>query len=501
MEKREQWGSRAGFILAAIGSAVGLGNIWRYPYVAYENGGGAFLIPYLFALLTTGITILILEYAIGYRKKGSPPSAFFRLSQRFEWLGWWQMICSFVVLTYYIVVVSWSFSFAYFSFGLKWGDHTERFMLNHYLKYSEVNGDIWNIGGINGSILIVLTAIWLFVFFVLFRGVKKGIEKANKLLLPLLILMLFVITIRGITLPGAEIGLNTLFEPNWIKIADPQVWLNAYGQIFFSLSIGYGVMITYSSYLPKRSDLSNNALIVAFTNSSVEFLAAIAVFGALGFLATINGVQVEEVVQSGIVLAFVIFPQIINQLPAFNEWFGLFFFGSLFVAGITSVISMAEVCVSALQDKFALSRHQAVSWIIGGGFVCSILYTTNAGLGYLDLVDRFINNYSVILAGLLEVMILGWVFKLSVFREFVNNRSDLKIGVWWDFCIKVITPSVLLFMLVYNLYQELFVSPYGNGAYTTGQLILFGWSVVIAVIVFAFLLSRIGWINRERFDR
>ena len=502
MEKqREQWGSRTGFVLAAIGSAVGLGNIWRYPYIAYENGGGAFLIPYLFALLTAGIAILILEYAIGHRKQGSAPYSFFRISAKMEWLGWWQTFISFVILTYYVVIVSWALSFAYFSIGLKWGNNTESFMLEKYLKFAGVSENIWQIGGINWPILLIVTLIWLVVFFVLYKGIKNGIERANKILLPLLAIMLVIITIRAITLPGAAIGLNALLEPNWSKIADPQVWINAYGQIFFSLSIGFGIMITYSSYLPKRSDLSNNAFIAAFSNSSVEFLAAIAVFGALGFLATSQGVPVEDVVQSGVVLAFVVFPQIINQLPAFNDLFGLLFFGSLFIAGFTSLISIAEVCVAAVQDKFRLTRNQAVSWITGVGFVFSLLYTTYAGLGYLDIVDRFINNYGIVLAGLVEIIALGWFFKLSVYRDHVNLVSDIRIGYWWDVCLKVITPIVLIVMTGYNLYQEFFVSPYGDGAYTTGQLFTFGWLLSIVVIVLSFFVQRIRWKNEERFEQ
>lgn len=501
MEKREQWGSRTGFVLAAIGSAVGLGNIWRYPYIAYENGGGAFIIPYLFALLTAGIAILILEYAIGHRMRGSAPYSFFRLSTKMEWLGWWQTLISFVIMTYYVVVVSWALSFAYFSFGLQWGRDTEGFMLDQFLKFSGASENIWRVGGINWSILVTVTLIWGLTFLVLYKGIKGGIEKANKILLPFLAILLIVITIRGITLPGAEVGLNALLEPNWQRLTDPQVWIHAYGQIFFSLSIGFGIMITYASYLPKRSDLSNNAFIVAFANSSVEFLAAIAVFGALGFLAVSQGGSVENVVQSGIVLAFVVFPQIINQLPAFNDIFGLCFFGSLFIAGLTSLISIAEVCVAAVQDKFRLTRKQAVSWIIGFGYLISLIYTTYAGLGYLDIVDRFINNYGIVLAGFVEIVVLSWIFKLSVYRDHVNLVSDIQIRYWWDACLKVITPLVLLVMTGYNLYQEFFVSPYGDGAYTTGQLITFGWSVSIAVLLLGFLLQRIRWKDEGRTEK
>lgn len=501
LEKREQWGTRTGFVLAAIGSAVGLGNIWRYPYIAYENGGGAFLIPYLFALLTAGISILVLEYAIGQKMRGSSPLSFRRLSKKWEWMGWWQTAIAFVILTYYIVIIGWAISFTYFSFGKQWGNETETFMLEQYLQFTSVSDNIWKIGGINWTVFGVVTLAWVITYFIMYRGIRKGIEKASKVLLPLLLVMLIIITIRGVTLPGAQLGLNALLEPNWSAMKDPKVWINAYGQIFFSLSIAFGIMITYASYLPKRSDLSNNAFIAAFTNSSVEFTAALAVFGALGFLAHSQGVPVEDVVSSGIVLAFIVFPEIINQLPAFGELFGIVFFGVLSIAGLTSVISIAEVCVSAVMEKFDLTRRKAVSYVCGLGFIGSVLYSTNAGMGYLDIVDGFINNYGIVLAGLIEIILLGWFFKLSTLRDHVNQLSDIKIGAWWVFSLKYLTPLVLIGMTGYNLYQELFVEHYGGGAYTLSQLVTFGWSVAFAVLILGFLFQWMNWKNEKRLEK
>lgn len=501
MEKREQWGTRAGFVLAAIGSAVGLGNIWRYPYIAYENGGGAFLIPYIFALLTAGIAILVLEFTIGHRMQGSAPLSFRKLSRKWEWLGWWQTAIAFFILTYYIVIVGWAISFTYYSFGSQWGNDTKEFMLGQYLKFADVSGNIWKIGGLNWTVLGVVAFAWLFTYVILSLGIRKGIEKANKILLPLLAVLLIVITIRAITLPGAEIGLNSLLEPKWSAMKNPQVWINAYGQIFFSLSIAFGIMITYSSYLPKRSDLTNNAFITAFANSSVEFIAALAVFGALGFLAMSQGVPVDGVVESGIVLAFVVFPQIINQLPALNDLFGISFFGTLAIAGITSVISIAEVCIAAVREKFNLTRQKAVNYVCGLGFLVSLIYTTHAGLGYLDIVDRFINTYSIVLAGLVEIILLGWFFKLKTQREYANRLSDIKLGSWWEICLKWITPIILGAMSLYNFYEELFVSPYGGGDYTTGQLIAFGWSVALAALILGFVFQGVQWKNEKRLGK
>ncbi len=491
MEEREQWSSRAGFIFAAVGSAIGLGNIWRYPYIAYENGGGAFLIPYLFALITAGIPILILEYAIGQKMRGSAPLSFRRLSEKWEWLGWWQAAICFFIVTYYMVIVSWALSFTYFSLGRQWGEETQGFMLEQYLGYTEVAGNIWNAGGLRWQVLLPVIIMWAVSYWILFRGIRRGIQTATTILMPILIIVMIIITIRGVTLPGAAAGLNALLEPNWSAMANPRVWVNAYGQIFFSLSIAFGIMITYASYLPKNADLANNGFIAALSNSGFEFLAALGVFGALGYLAMLQGIPIEEVVQSGVVLAFIVFPQIINELPALNDLFGVLFFGALTIAGLTSAISIAEVCITAIKEKFSLSRTTAVNWVCGLGFLGSLVYVTHAGLGYLDIVDAFVNNYGIVLAGVVEVILLGWFFKLATLREHINQVSDLKIASWWDFCLKIITPIVLISMGAYNLYNELFVQHYGAGDYTLNQVIVIGWGAAIAAFILGFVFQRL----------
>lgn len=494
MEKREQWGSRTGFIMAAVGSAIGLGNIWRYPYIAYDNGGGAFLIPYLFALLTAGIPILILEYAIGQKMRGSAPLSFRRLNEKWEWLGWWQAGISFFILSYYNIILGWSLSFSYFSFGLQWGEDTETFMLGDYLGLLNVPEGSW-FGGIQWDVFLPVVLMWAITFWILYRGIRKGIEMATKILMPILIVVMIVIVIRGVTLPGAGVGLNALLEPDWAAMAKPGVWVAAYGQIFFSLSIAFAIMITYASYLPKKTDLANNGFIAAFANSGFEFLAALAVFGTLGYLATVSGDPVGEVVQSGITLAFIVFPQIINALPGFNSLFGFLFFGALTIAGLTSAISIAEVCIAAIREKFNLPRNQAVYWVCGLGFLVSMIYVTSGGLNFLDIVDNFVNQFGIVFAGLVEVILLTWFFKVSTLRNHVNELSDLRIGTWWDICLKYITPIVLIVTGGLNLYTEIVEGPYGG--YPLTQVAIAGYAVAVGVIIVGFIFQSIKWKNEE----
>ncbi|MED4533870.1 sodium-dependent transporter [Metabacillus fastidiosus] len=484
MENRPQWGTRAGFVLAAIGSAVGLGNIWRFPAVAYENGGGAFFLPYLFALLTAGIPILIMEFTLGHKYRSSAPVMFSKLGKGKEWIGWWQLAIAFVISCYYPVIVAWASSYSIFSINKTWGSDPGTFLMSDYLKAVEVPGEF---GGLVPGVLIPLIIVWIVALGVLFAGVKKGIEVANKIFIPLLVVMFTLIVIRALTLDGAVQGLEAFFKPDWSKITDGKVWIAAYGQIFFSLSIAFAIMLTYSSYLPKKSDITNNAFITGFANSSFEVLAGIGVFSALGFMAAQQGVPVSEVVKAGIGLAFVVFPQIINEFPALSQLFGILFFGSLILAGLTSLISISETYIAGLQEKFKISRTKAVAY--GGGLsaLCSLVFATKGGIFFLDAVDYFINSFGITLVGLIEVIAIAWFAKeLKNLQKHANEVSDIKIGAWWRFSLSVITPIVLGYMMFDNIRTNL-TSDYGE--MSREFLFNWGWTVALGAILVGVLFT------------
>ncbi|MEW4285631.1 sodium-dependent transporter [Priestia koreensis] len=488
MENRPQWGSRAGFILAAAGSAIGLGNIWRFPSTAFQNGGGAFFLPYLFALLTAGIPLLIMEFTIGHKFRGSAPLSYARLNRKLEWLGWWQVAISFIISIYYAAIVAWAMSYTVFAFKLGWGKNTESFLYNDYLHIAKTPGEI---GSLVPGVLIPLIIVWVITLGVLFKGVKKGIEVANKIFLPTLIVIFMVIVIRALTLDGAVEGLNAFFKPNWDMLTEGKVWVAAYGQIFFSLSIAFAIMVTYSSYLPKKSDITNNAFITGFGNSAFELLAGIGVFSVLGFMAQQQGVGVDEVVKGGVGLAFVVFPQIINQFPAFNELFGVLFFLSLILAGLTSLISIVETFVAGVQDKFNVSRTKSI--MIGGGLaaVLSLLFATQSGLFFLDVVDYFINNFGVALAGLVEVIVVAWVLReLNSLQKHANSVSDIIIGSWWKVCLGVVTPLVLGYMMFDNIRTNIKTNYEG---YETSFIVTYGWMAALLAILLGIVFSISKW--------
>ena len=479
---REQWNTKLGFLLAAIGSAVGLGNIWRFPYIAGTNGGGAFLLPYFFAIITAGIPILILEYTIGKTYRGGAPVTLARINRKFEWLGWFQAMVAFVIATYYFAIVVWTVCYIGFSVTEAWGADPAGFFVN----FLGVTDSALNLGGVQGNLMVPFILIWVIVAFIMYRGISRGIEMACKICLPVLLLLTVILVIRGITLPGAVDGLEYMFKPDWSALKTPGVWVAAYGQIFFSLSIAFAIMVSYSSYLPKETDVVNSAFITATANHGFEIFAAIGVFSIVGYMAGQQGVDVAEVAGSGVGLAFMTFPTAISSLPALNGLFGICFFGALFTAGITSLISILQAVISGMHDKFDLTHRKATTIVLVPAFLISFLFITGAGLNILDIVDAFVNNIGIVGCGLLEVILVGWFFNLETIRQEANRYSNFSIGKWWLYSLKFVTVIVLGVMIVLNTIS--YVRD-GYGGYLARDIAVFGWGTVLAIVIVGIILT------------
>lgn len=488
-QPREQWSGQLGFVLAAIGSAVGLGNIWRFPGVAYDNGAGAFLIPYLVALLTAGIPILLLDYSIGHRFRGAAPTSFRRLTRGAESLGWFQVGVSWVIILYYTVIIAWAASFTVFAATQAWGEDPSTFFFGDYLRLSE---EVAITTQVAPTVLVALVLIWVAAIAILSLGVQKGVERANVVFIPLLVVMFGAIVVRAVTLDGAMAGLTAFFTPDWAALSDPGVWIAAYGQIFFSLSIAFGIMITYSSYLRRRANLTSTGLVVGFANSSFELLAGIGVFSALGFMAAQQGVPVSEVGGiTGIGLAFVAFPQILSMMPG-GPVFGVLFFASLTLAGLTSLLSILQVVSAAFQEKFGWSARQAALLLGGAAAVVSIaLFSTTSGLYVLDIADKFVNDIGVVGSAVLTTLLVGLALRrLREMQAHLNNRPGLSLGAWWRFLVGVVVPIVLGYILVQGV-RALIVEPYGD--YPTGLIAWFGWGTVALIATVAVVMTLLPW--------
>lgn len=493
--KAEFFNSRNYFILAAIGSAVGLGNIWRFPYVTFNNGGGAFMLPYLIALLSAGIPLLFFDYAIGNRYRGSAPLALRRMGKWTETLGWWQVMVCFVIGIYYAAVVAWAAMYTVFSVNLAWGDDPKSFLFGDFLKLAETPGVGFDFVP---SLVIPIALVWAATPVIIALGVNNGLAWANLVFMPLLLVMFLILVVYALFLPGAVAGLNALFTPDWAALADPSVWAAAYGQIFYSLSVGFGIMITYSSYLKRKTDLTGSGLVVGFANSSFELLAGIGVFAALGFMAQIAGTQVKDVASGGIALAFVAFPTILSQAP-FGAVIGVLFFGSLTVAGFSSLMSIVEVVVAAVRDKMGIPKRSATLAVgVPMALASLVLLSTTTGLYFLDITDEFVNKFGILAGAFACIVAVSWVCrKLPTLRQHLDTHSSFKAGRIWLVFAGGVVPLVLGYIL-YTEFASKIAEPYEG--YPLGLLGVFGWGMAGSLLVIGVVLTLLPWRKGVQLD-
>jgi len=468
-EQRESWGTRGGFVLAAVGSAVGLGNLWGFPYKLYSYGGGAFLIPYIIALVLVGIPVMILEFSIGHYTQRAAPDAFKCGHKRFELVGWWGIILAFVIITYYPVILAYCISFLWYSIvgifnggdlpwagkGIKGVTNAHDFFFTTYLGHQEGNA----LGSIQWKIVWPLVIAWVSMYFCIFKGVRL-VGRIVWLTVPLPWLMLLILAVRGLTLEGSMQGLAYYLDPVWSELAKPITWRYAFGQVFFSLSLAYGIMITYASFLHRKSDLNNNAAIISIADFATSFVAGLAVFATLGGMAFItqqtgNPVTVENVAKSGPSLAFVAFPYALAQLP-YSAWFSFVFFFALVTLGIDSAFSMTESILASIVDKTGWSRSIVliVLSIVGLGF--GLVYLTQGGFNWLGTIDGFVNGtWGIAFMGLLECVVLGWLWRIRTLRLHANSRSDWQLGKWWDYLIRLVIPILLGTLFFWQLFDDI----------------------------------------------
>jgi neurotransmitter:Na+ symporter, NSS family len=503
-EQRENWGTRGGFVLAAVGSAVGLGNLWGFPYKLYSYGGGAFLIPYVLAMFCIGIPMLILEFSLGHMTQRAAPDAFGRANKRLEFVGWWGIILGFVIITYYPVILAYCFSFIYYSaesivtgHALPWGGegiegvrNAKSFFFDTYLGFKEGIAP----GQMRYNILIPLVIAWVAMYFCIFKGVKF-VGKIVWLTVPLPFIMLVVLTIRGLTLEGSMKGLIYYLDPVWGELLKPTTWRFAFGQVFFSLSLAFGVMITYASFLHRKSDINNNAAIICISDFATSFIGGIAIFATLGGMsyATMqagNFVEVKDVVDGGPGLAFVAFPYALAQLPG-AAWWSLVFFVTLVTLGIDSAFSITESVLAGIVDKTGWKRCVVLPVMSLVGLVFGLIYVTEGGLSWLGTIDGFINGtWGIAFLGLLECVVLGWLYRVDTLRHHANERSDWRLGRWWNFAIRIFIPIVLGTLFLWSLFDDVtnadgFVrTPAGEWIIPNCVgLIVVGVSPIIAIIM------------------
>jgi len=469
-------------MFAAVGSAVGLGNVWRFPYLAGKYGGGAFLIPYLFMLFVLGVPLLIMEFAIGQRMQLGAVGSFKKIKNALSGIGLSAVLSGFVVVSYYAVVMAWCLIYFIYSFTLKWGVDTKEFFFSNVLHLSPNVGEV---GYISTGILFALVIVWILVYFSVWKGVRS-VGKVVLVTMPLPIILIFILLIRGFTLPGALNGIVFYLKPNFSALLDFEVWSAAMSQIFFTLSLAFGIMIAYASYRHHESDIAKSAVIISLVNSGISLLSGFAVFSTLGYMSYKSGTPISELAASGPSLAFIVFPKALSLVPL-APLFSVLFFVMLITLAIDSAFSLVEAASTVLHDRFPHIRKEDLSaYVCVIGFVCGIIFTTFAGLYYLDIVDHFITSYALVLVGLLETLAISWMYGADKLRNYINEVSEIKIGKWWSVVIKYVIPVFLGVLFATTLYRDIKV-PYGG--YPQWAIFTFGWLVVILIFSAGFLFS------------
>ena len=492
MADKNEWGSNLSFILAMIGSAVGLGNIWRYPYVLYSNGGGAFYIPYIVAILLMGIPFLILEYGVGYNFKSSFAKAITKIDSKWQYLGWLLPVAVFMIMIYYSAILGWDGIYMILSFTKGWGADPNTFFTANLLQASSSYTGLMNFIPV---IAVAMLVGWVIIWLISHRDLEAGLGKVSKILVPALFIIMIIIVGFSLTLPGASIGLAELFNPDWSLLTHFEIWMAAFGQIVFSLSLGMSIAFTYASYTKDDADLVTNTISIALANSLFENFAALGVFSILGYMSLQSGTAVADLVTQGTGLVFIVYPTVFNVLGQWALVLGPLFFLTVYLAGLTSILSTIEPLSFSIQNKFGWSRSRTMTVLIIVGAAVSMVYATSFGGDLLGFVDTFINQIALLLGVILECIIFAWIFKAEKLIDFMNSKSKtIKLGNWWLVVVKYVLPIFIAIIWIGGLIDVINAGTFNQLVFTAISAAI----LLIATLVFTLLPAKNpDWENAE----
>jgi NSS family neurotransmitter:Na+ symporter len=421
---RESWSSATAFILVSVGSAVGIGNIWRFPYIMGVNGGGAFLVPYLIAIFVVGLSLMMVEFSIGRHYGKSVVDSFAAIDRRLRHAALFMVFVIVMILSYYWVIMGWVF--AYFTF----------YLAGSPLVFTDFTSTLLPIPFFIIAAVLTLGVVSL--------GVKKGLERLSKYLVPLLIAIMVLLTIYGLSMPGAGQGLEYYLQPNFARLGDPSVWTAAFGQAFFSLSVGTGILLTYGSY-SKSESITKSSAVITISDLAISLLAGLMIFPIV-FAFGLDPA-------AGVQLAFVTLPSVFGQI-SFGYLLGAAFFVLLFFAAFTSSVSMLEVPVATLIDTYGWGRRKAAlmctALISAIGMPAALSYSMFSlsflGLPVLDIYDTAFGTIAIIVAGLALTLVGGWFLDKSVLIKEIGGGSAAQAAL--RYIVRYAIPLVLAVTLI-----------------------------------------------------
>jgi len=432
---REEWKTSSGFILACIGSAVGVANIWRFPYIVGENGGGAFLIPFIMVTVGLGVILMLLEFAVGKHFQSSIVKSLEKIKKNLRWSGVLIASVSLAILSYYLVIIGWIAIFLV------------SFATATIIEFEEMSSTYFS--------LIAFVSVTLIVMTIILRGVANGIEKFNKIAVVLLIAILAPFTAYAVTLPNAFDGISYFLTPDFDSLSHPEIWAIALGQAFFSLSLGSGALLTYGSYLGKRQFLLKPTTAIIGTNTAVSLLAGLLIFS----LVFSN----EQSPSQGLPLVFNILPEIFVSME-YGLILGTVFFSLLFVAGLTSAIGLFQVPTVSIQESLGLSRKKSamvvLCMILAFGTLSAISYTPLAiDIGktkFLDFMDYLFGTYGITIAELAFVISVSWFMNKREILENFNKNTNYTFPNWTIYVLRFVAPSLIVLTILFSVFDSLY---------------------------------------------
>ena len=527
----KQWDSPVEFLLSCISMSVGLGNVWRFPFTAYENGGGAFLIPYFVVLLLIGRPFYLLELSLG-QFSSSGCLKIWDMVPPFKGVGLAQSFATFCVVTYYNVLISLAFRFLFSSFAtvLPWtvchpdlaenttvclpSNHqlsdlnltktdnvslvasTEQYFRRSVLKE---NQDISNGIGLPDPALVgYLVLTWIIIFI----SLRKGVSSSGKVayftaIFPYTVMLMLLV--KGLTLPGAMDGIIFLFTPDWPKLLEIKVWYAAVTQSFFSLAIGFGSLTTFSSFNKFRHNVYKDATIISVADTFTSLLAGLITFSILGHLAHELDVPVAKVVKSGAGLAFISYPEVISKFEFAPQFFAVIFFLMLITLGLGSATGLINTTINTVSVMFGLGNGWSAALVSLVGLGAGVVYTTPGGQAILELVDYYGGSMLILILAVIEISAFTWVYKTSRLVTDLNFMMDRQLGFYWRFCWTYFIPISLSFILGYTLVFYKPVAYAGIELPIKAQIA--GWIIVtlgLVMTVLAFVWTLIKKIRADK---
>ncbi|XP_040292333.1 sodium- and chloride-dependent GABA transporter 2-like [Bufo bufo] len=483
MTERGQWKNKMEFVLSVAGEIIGLGNVWRFPYLCYKNGGGAFFIPYLIFLFTCGIPVFFLETALGQYTSQGGVTSWRKICPIFEGIGYSSQVIVILLNFYYIVVLAWAFFYLFNSFtsDLPWASCNNLWNTENCIDFHKsnnthnmtINGtssviEFWErrvlsisdgidqIGSLRWELALCLLLAWIICYFCIWKGVKST-GKVVYFTATFPYLMLIVLLIRGVSLPGALQGIQFYLYPDLSRLQDPQVWMDAGTQIFFSFAICLGCLTALGSYNQYHNNCYRDCIALCFLNSGTSFVAGFAIFSILGFMAEEQGVPISEVAESGPGLAFIAYPRAVSMMP-FSPLWACFFFIMVILLGLDSQFVCVESLVTSLVDMYPRTfrkknrRELLILVVCIFSFLIGLVMLTEGGMYVFQLFDYYAaSGMCLLFVAIFETLCIGWVYGADNFYDNVEHMIGYRPLPIIKYCWLFITPAVCLATFIFSL--------------------------------------------------